>query len=187
MAMPYRPSASPPPPRRKRNPAVIILLVILGVVALVFAGCTALFVSSAKEVARNPEVNAPKKVIAFNTPAEDGQFTFRVIKVKRTGHVGDSVTGTDAQGEFIVVTVTVFNHGRKAQMLDASSQKLLAGGATYDADSGAFTDSAAFLNNVNPGNFVSASLAFDVPKGTQGDQVVLHDSPFSNGVRVALK
>jgi hypothetical protein len=187
MATSYQPPAFQPPPRRKTSPAVIILLVILGVGVLLFAGCAALLVSGAKEVAKNPEVNAPKKVAAFNAPAKDGQFTFRVTKVKRTGHVGDSVTGSDAQGEYIVVSVTVFNHGRKAQMLDASSQKLIAGGATYDADSGAFTDSRAFVNNINPGNSVAANLAFDVPKGTQADQVVLHDSPFSNGVRVALK
>jgi hypothetical protein len=97
--------------------------------------------AGANEVAKNPEVNAPKKVAAFNAPAKDGQFTFRVTKVRRTDHVGDSVSGSDAQGEYIVVSVTVFNHGHKAQLLDASSQKLIAGGATYDADSGAFTDS----------------------------------------------
>jgi hypothetical protein len=187
MATSYQPPAFQPPPRRKTSPAVIILLVILGVGVLLFAGCAALLVAGANEVAKNPEVNAPKKVAAFNAPAKDGQFTFRVTKVRRTDHVGDSVSGSDAQGEYIVVSVTVFNHGHKAQMLDASSQKLIAGGATYDADSGAFTDSRAFLNNINPGNSVAANLAFDVPEGTQADQVVLHDSPFSNGVRVALK
>jgi hypothetical protein len=105
----------------------------------------------------------------------------------RTRHIGDSITGTDAQGEFVVLTVDVTNHGKTAQLLDSSNQKLLATGKTYDADGNVFADSKAFLNNINPGNRVTASIAFDVPKGTRPTQVVLHDSAFSNGVRVTLR
>jgi hypothetical protein len=90
-----------------------------------------------------------------------------------------------------VLTVAVSNHGSQAQMLDASAQHLIAGGKTYDADSGAFSDSKAFLNNINPGNGVRAQLAFDVPVATAdtsvAKQIVLHDSPTSAGVRVNLK
>ncbi|MDN3355053.1 DUF4352 domain-containing protein [Actinomadura sp. DC4] len=186
MATQYQPPAYQPAPRRRRT-GLIIFLVILGLFVLLFAGCAALFVSGAKEVGKNPEVNAPKKAYAMNQPAGDGRFTFVVTKMRRTGHVGDSsITRTDAQGEFVVLTVTVTNHGKTAQLLDASNQKLLAGGKTYDADTNVFADSKAFLNNINPGNSVTASIAFDVPKGTRPTQVVLHDSAFSNGVRVAL-
>jgi hypothetical protein len=55
---------------------------------LLFAGCAALLVSGANEVAKNPEVNAPKKVVAFNTPAKDGQFTFRVACRAEVGAPG---------------------------------------------------------------------------------------------------
>lgn len=174
----------PPLPPRKKNTARNVLLACVGVFMVSLVGCVAVVATSAHQVAKNPEINAPKKVHAFNTPAEDGAFTFRVTRVERTDHVGDSLTGQDAQGEFLVVTVTVFNHSRTAKMLDASSQKLIAGKATYDATEDLTSD--AFLKNINPGNSVSANLAFDVPKGTKGDQVVLHDSPFSNGVRVSL-
>lgn len=122
----------------------------------------------------------------MNQPARDGRFTFVVTKMRRTRHIGDSITGTDAQGEFVVLTVNVTNHGKTAQLLDSSNQKLLATGKTYDADGNIFAESKAFLNNINPGNSVTASIAFDVPRGTRPTQVVLHDSAFSNGVRVTL-
>lgn len=179
-----------PQPPAKRSPWKTCGILAGGFILfglLFMVGCSALFVHSANKVSKDPEANAPKKVVAFNTPAEDGKFTFRVIKMEHTDHIGDSIVGSDAQGEYLVVTVTVFNHGSKAQMLNASDQKLIADGKTYDADSGVFTDNEAFLNNINPGNSVTANLAFDVPQGTQGDQLVLHDSPFSNGVRCALR
>lgn len=173
-----------PPARRRSHTGWIVLAVVCAVFGVAAVGCGVLTAIGMK--ASETQANAPKKTYALHQPAKDGQFTFTVTEVRRTGHVGDSLTGTDAQGEFIVVTMTVLNHGRHAQMLNASDQKLLANGKTYDADSGAFTDSKAFLNNINPGNSVVAHVAFDVPRGTTVQQVVLHDSPYSAGVRVAL-
>src|SRR3569833_3270516 len=60
-------------------------------------------------------------------------------------------------------------------------------GKTKNTESNDNTDSKAFPNNINPGNSVTASIAFDVPKGTRPTQVVPHDSAFSNGVRVTLR
>lgn len=176
--------AHPPARRRGLHPAVIVLIVIAVMIGVGVAGCAALTVIGVK--AADTQANAPKKTYPMHTPAKDGQFTFTVTGVRRTEHIGDEFTGTDAQGEFVVVTMTVLNHGRKAQMLNATDQKLIANGKVYSADSGAFTDTAAFLNNINPGNQVTAHIAFDVPKGTNVNQVVLHDSPYSAGVRVAL-
>lgn len=181
MSSSYRPpTAWQPPPPRNRHQARTVLLIILGAFGLLFAGCTTLAVIGAHDAD-----TASKKVVAFGQPAHDGRFTFHIKGVRRADRIGDSVTGQDAQGEFLVVTVEVFNHGHTAQMFDASSQKLRAGGQTYDATND--LSSEAFLNNINPGNFVTANLAFDVPPGTDGEQVVLHDSPFSGGVRCALK
>lgn len=173
----------PPPPAKRRNPwkigclafAIIGVLVVAGV-----GGCAALVAHSAKEVSKNPEINAPKKAFALGQPAKDGKFTFVVTKVSHASHLGIS----DAQGEFIVLTVKVTNHGTKAQMLDASSQKIIADGKTYSADGSASSD--AFLEDINPGNSVTAKIAFDAPKGTKPTQAVLHDSPFSNGVRISI-
>jgi len=72
MATQYQPPAFPPVPQRKKRPALVILLVIviLGVCVLLFAGCAALLVSGAKEVSKNPEVNAgrPMTPMATSSP-----------------------------------------------------------------------------------------------------------------------
>ena len=182
-----QPYTQAPAPRRSPWKVGCLIVAILGVLALVgVGGLLALLAHSAKEVSKNPEINAPKHAYALGQPAKDGKFTFTVTKVARASHIGDSMTGSDAQGVFVVLTVTVSNHGTKAQMLDASDQKLIAGGKTYDADTNVFVDSKAFLNNINPGNSVTAKIAFDVPKSAKPSQLVMHDSPFSNGVRISL-
>jgi hypothetical protein len=75
-------------------------------------------------------------------------------------------------------------------MFGGSSQKLKdAAGRTYDADSGSaiyLTDSNSFLKDINPGNRVSGTVVFDVPKGTKLADLELHDSMFSGGVTVPL-
>ncbi|GIF48217.1 hypothetical protein Afe04nite_27560 [Asanoa ferruginea] len=43
------------------------------------------------------------------------------------------------------------------------------------------------LREINPGNALSGKLVFDVPKGTELAALVLHESIFSAGVKVALR
>ncbi|MCA2217871.1 DUF4352 domain-containing protein [Wangella sp. NEAU-J3] len=81
--------------------------------------------------------------------------------------------------------------GDEAQMFDGSAQKTFdSSGTEYSNDTAAEIyaneDSTTFLNEINPGNQVRGRIIFDVPKSTKLTAVELHDSPFSNGVRVAL-
>lgn len=129
----------------------------------------------------------------LNASARDGKFEFTVTKVESGVHsVGGEVLGQKAQGQFILLTVTVKNIGDKAQLFDASSQKLHdSSKRTYDADSGASiyantSGSPTFLKNINPGNEVAGIVVFDVPSTVVPTQAELHDSPFSNGVKVRL-
>lgn len=123
---------------------------------------------------------------------KDGKFAFKVTKVdKGLSQVGESFTVSKAQGQYILVHLTVKNIGDEAQLFSDSAQKLVdARGRTFDADSGAaaigLKDSNAFLNNINPGNSVKGILLFDVPKNLTLRSVELHDSIFSGGVTVSL-
>lgn len=125
-------------------------------------------------------------------PVSDGMFEFTVTEVE-TGiqHVGGEYVGTDAQGQFVVVHVTVHNTGDEPRMLSMSSQQLYdAQGRKFEASSGAaamaLPESDAFVNNINPGNSVDAQLLFDVPEDFQPGSIELHDSMMSGGVTVSL-
>ncbi|WP_182111389.1 MULTISPECIES: DUF4352 domain-containing protein [unclassified Actinotalea] len=121
----------------------------------------------------------------------DGKFEFVVTQVEvGVTRVGDDMFGQEAQGQFVLVHLTVTNIGDQAQYFDGSSQKALdAQGRTFSADTGAaiyLGDANSFLNQINPGNQVQGLVVFDVPVDATLTQLELHDSPFSGGVTVAL-
>ncbi|MGL5824529.1 MAG: DUF4352 domain-containing protein [Nocardioides sp.] len=68
-------------------------------------------------------------------------------------------------------------------MLDAKGRQFSANSeaSLYDEKS------RVLWEEINPGNTVTGSVFFDVPKGTKLVKVELHDSMFSGGVEVALK
>ncbi|MCT9934548.1 DUF4352 domain-containing protein [Planotetraspora sp. A-T 1434] len=123
---------------------------------------------------------------------KDGKFAFKVTRVEKgLSQVGEGFMVSKAQGQYVMVHLTVKNIGDEAQMFTDSAQKLIDGkGRQFDADSGAaalgLKDSNAFLNNINPGNAVNGILLFDLPKNVTLKAVELHDSMFSDGVTVSL-
>ena len=142
--------------------------------------------SSAKAAAK-PAAAAPK----IGTAVRDGKFQFTVTGTKTASQVGDQYLNKKAQGQFLLVSVTVANIGDKAQMFDSSSQKLYdTAGREYSADAaaGIYLGEAgkSFLEQINPGNSVKGTVVFDVPAGTKLDKIELHDSMFSGGVDVKL-
>ncbi|MDP9849735.1 DUF4352 domain-containing protein [Streptosporangium lutulentum] len=152
---------------------------------------TAAEVSTPAEKRSEPKRTEPKQA-GIGDVVKDGKFSFKVTKVETgVARVGGEYLGSDAQGQYILVHVTVKNIGDEAQMFSGSSQKLIdSRNRQYDTDSGAaalgLEDSNAFLNNINPGNTVNGILLFDVPKAFKIKAVELHDSIFSDGVTVAL-
>jgi Domain of unknown function (DUF4352) len=95
----------------------------------------------------------------------DGKFEFRVVDVSRAATVSDP-TGNpymtvNAQGEFIVVTLTVTNIGNEPQSYFGQNQKLIdASGREY----GANTEADMYMNDVafgdiNPGNSIQVRVA----------------------------
>jgi hypothetical protein len=134
-----------------------------------------------------PDVDA-----GIGDTVHDGQFDFVVTEVEPPVEtVGEDIMAEDAQGQFIVVRVTVTNVGDEARTLDSSSQYLYdAEGRRYETSSAIFVlpdYDKTFLENVNPGNTVEdAPLLYDVSEGFVSASIELHDSPFSGGVTVAL-
>ncbi|BBC43331.1 hypothetical protein [Mycobacterium phage Y10] len=121
----------------------------------------------------------------------DGKFEFTVVSVERaksvTDPTGNQFTTVDAQGEFIVVTLTVKNIGDEARSFSGTNQKLLdRAGREYDANSEADMWMNPGTGDINPGNQIEVRVAFDVPPGTQPAELALHDSMFSGGARLAI-
>jgi len=144
------------------------------------------------DAAASPVVRASSAITALADPApvKDGKFTFKITKVtERTGRIGTELFGKKPQGKFVLVYVTVTNHGDEAQTFDGSSQKLLAGDKEYSADDEAalyLKSSGSSFEEINPGNSVRGVLVFDVPKSVQPTAIELHDSFLSDGVKSPL-
>jgi hypothetical protein len=126
----------------------------------------------------------------IGAPVRDGMFEFTVTELTTSTKVGDQDLGKKAQGEFLMVHVTVQNVGDESQAFSGDDQKLRdRAGHHYTSDSDAaiyLDDSRSLYEDINPGNRVNGVVIFDVPKGTTPESVELHDSPQSGGAKVAL-
>lgn len=129
----------------------------------------------------------------LGTPVRDGKFQFTVTNVRcNVTELGTPPFGTKAQGQFCLVTVKVQNIGDRAQTLFDGGQYLYdASGRRFSASSEAGiyanpNDQQVFITPINPGNAVTGSLVFDIPKGVTPTKIELHDSAFSGGVVVIL-
>lgn len=141
--------------------------------------------------AAEPEPEEPAAP-GVGTAVRDGKFEFTVTSVETgVATVGDEFLNQQAQGQYVLVHMTVTNIGTEAQMFDGSSQELTdTAGRTHSADSSAaiyLGDANSFLTDINPGNSVEGTVVFDVPADAVPASIDLHDSMFSGGVEVALQ
>lgn len=138
----------------------------------------------------------PATTAKLNEAANDGKFQFTVKSVA-CGKAEVVSPETDAlrqkaQGQYCLMTVAIKNIGNEQQYFSVSDQKLLnSAGQQYTADSTATLynggNSQALLAQINPGNSVEGVLVFDIPKDQTPVSAELHDSAFSNGVKVSLQ
>lgn len=122
----------------------------------------------------------------------DGKFEFTVTKVQKgVPSVGSQYLGEKAQGQFVLVHITIKNIGDKPQtMFDDNQQITDTSGRSFDPDSQAeisMDNNDVWMQSINPGNAVSGILVYDMPKDAVPASIELHDSMFSGGVKVSLK
>lgn len=191
--------ASRPWFKKKRFILLIAIVLIIAISQAVGGGGDAETTGTAKDTTQSKVDSAPAppkvKVVAagIGTKVRDGKFEFVVTGVERPGKTiaGQFGTSETAQGEFVIVRVNVTNVGNEGQMLDSSSQQLFNDKGQKFAPSSAIMSlkdaDKFFLQNINPGNTVKgAPLLFDVAPGTKIANIELHDSPFSDGVKVKV-
>jgi hypothetical protein len=182
------------PKKRKKWPWIvggIVLVMILGCVGLftLVLGGTAKVASDLDKNQKGANAAAGQ----MNKAAVDGKFQFTVTGMQcGVASVGPSDFGQQAQGQFCLVSVTIKNVGRSAEVFNDFTQKAYeADGTEFSPDSGAGTwvnkDASTFLESINPGNTVKGKLVFDIPDGAKLSSIVLHESEFTAGVKVPLK
>lgn len=126
--------------------------------------------------------------------ANDGKFQFTVTSIqcgKPSVSSPDGYITKTAQGQYCLLNITANNIGDQSQTLDSTSQYLYdSSNKKYSSDSEATTDISptdnTFFNPINPGNSVTGTVVFDIPKGVTPVTAELHDSAFSGGVKVSL-
>lgn len=210
---PHRPepfvSPYPPPAPRKNWFARHKVLTVLGGLVLLIVvisvatsgggstespdaapGGTAATASAGASATTAGSAAAPRPGIG--APVRDGKFEFVVRGVRPGGtSIGPDFMAERAQGEFLLVDLTVRNIGDKAQSLDISSQKVLSAQGTQFSPNTAATiqvdDGGVFYEQINPGNALQVTVVYDLPTGTDATRIELHDSLFSGGVTVDLR
>ncbi|WP_282282172.1 DUF4352 domain-containing protein [Micromonospora sp. WMMD998] len=130
--------------------------------------------ASPRKAAPSKPPAAGPKVYRIGDKVRGGDFEFTVKGLKcGISQVGDSFLNQKAQGSFCRITITVKNVTKSAHLFHADGTVTAqdAGGREYDADGEAGIygnkDGRGFLEEINPGNSVSANVFFDVPKGTK--------------------
>ncbi|MEV4383315.1 DUF4352 domain-containing protein [Streptosporangium sp. NPDC049644] len=133
---------------------------------------------------------APKpKVPGIGDVVRDGELSFKVTRVERRSTVRQGLLAKKAQGQFVLIHVTVRNVGNEAARFSDNNQKLFDSKyREFKADTGTaavyLKDSNAHLN---PGNGIKGILLYDVPKSAKLTTLVLRDSFRSFGARVDLR
>ena len=120
--------------------------------------------------------------------ASDAGITFAVTGVQTAPSVqsADAPVEKTAQGEFVIVNMTVSNSGEAPLTFVGTLQKLKAAGAVYNIDDEATSYLNGGLTELNPGDTADVGLAFDVPPGTVPETLEVHGDPVSPGVDIPL-
>jgi hypothetical protein len=121
--------------------------------------------------------------------AVDGPLTFSITGVESGTTVTDpenEFLTKDAQGEFIVVHLTVQNTSADPGQFLGTFQKLKAAGQVYSVDDQATFYVGGGFVDIPPGGQVDVGLAYDVPPGTVPETVELHADPTSPGVELPV-
>lgn len=125
--------------------------------------------------------------------ARDGKFEF-IIKSVSCGQtsIGSDFLTETAQGQFCNLSVSVKNIGNEPQTLFVDNQYVFnASGQKYSADSAATIvanpNSDTWIGEINPGNTIEGIMVFDLPKDQTPTVAQLHDSAFSDGIKIKLQ
>ncbi len=177
------PGAAPAPaPTKKKKKHRFRNFVVLPIVAIVAIAAALGNGSDDSPTTDSKPASAPKAAdaapAAMGSTVTAGDFGFVVNSMKcGVASVGPDVIAEKAQGQFCLVKIAVTNNGKEPGTFNDSSQALFdSAGAKYTPSTSAdisIEDNDVFLADINPGNTVSGTLAFDVPDSFTPDHLEL--------------
>lgn len=170
---------------KKKSPLVKILgggCILIVLFIAVIAGCSAIFMSGGgDDAASSPsvpvaEAEAEAPVEGDTEPVEEEdvvaepEVSIVADELERTTTIGSDGWEEEAQGEYVVVTVTVSNNSGEEINVSGDDFSLIgADGTEYgvSSDLPITDDTPLIYETVNPGNSVTGYILFDVPEGTE--------------------
>ncbi len=176
---------APPRPTLSRT-GLWLVLAVIAVIALCFAGCSAMIAASSRSHTASNGDGFRGATGVPGAAVHDGDFEFVVSDVSPPA---DWHGDPQPRGEWIVATTTVRNLDDQSQEFAPNNQLLVdSDGHTYaaDAEAAVAMNRTSMVVKVNPGANITVKVPFDVPAGTIPTAIELHDSVFSNGVRVQV-
>jgi hypothetical protein len=151
---------------KRANGGKVALIVVAIVIALFAMGkCGSSDTKSSSSSSSSSRTSS--RALAATAPAEPATPTAAAAgSAARVRNIGD-----EPQGYF----------GDNQKLIDASGREY---GASSAADLWMNVDNVT--GDINPGNSIQVSAAFDVPPGTAPTELEVHDSMFSGGARIGL-
>ncbi|WP_147915481.1 DUF4352 domain-containing protein [Ruania zhangjianzhongii] len=123
----------------------------------------------------------PELTFGIGDAARAGELEFVVDGVE-TGQesIGDGFLSEEAQGQYVLVEVTVTNTGsEEATFYDGDQLLIDTEGREHSSDSGAWMyldeDEGFFVTDINPGNTTAGVLVFDIPTDATPASITLSD------------
>lgn len=135
--------------------------------------------ASAEEDPAEEEPETPA-MAPIGTPAQTGNLSITVAKVEpgiaQVGtEVGGTLLGEKAQGQFVLVHVSVENVGTEAESFaDMNAKVYDAEGREFEANSAAgiyIEGNDSLFGEVNPGNTLQGVLVFDLPADAAAERL----------------
>ncbi|WEL19946.1 DUF4352 domain-containing protein [Candidatus Nanohalococcus occultus] len=87
--------------------------------------------------------------------------------------------GAEANGQFLIVDMSVMNDADESIRMRTSSVNLMVGDAEYspNTEASVYMDNSFSFEQLNPGVQVDGQIAYDVPQSTSADTVELKVNP----------
>jgi hypothetical protein len=129
--------------------------------------------AQAQPVAHAQEATPPPAPLGVGDTGQNGKWAVKLDDVHTAAALGDSFASTDAQGKFVVATLTLTNHDSQTQPLnDWDFQMVGPDGAKFKTSSEGTTASLSgkvkplyITQNVQPGLSKQVEVIFDVAPG----------------------